>query len=56
MKVILKTPGDQQYRLDLPGATRDDCDLLCRWLAHLLTPHQVAAPGQIPWTFSLEVW
>jgi hypothetical protein len=56
VKIILTTGSAQQYKLDLPGATRDDCDLVCLWLAHLITPHLARGDGRVPFTLTLEIW
>ena len=56
MRVTLKGPDASEFRLDLPGATREDCDLLARWLAHILTPDGIRDGAPTPATFRLEVW
>ena len=56
MRIILKGPGGNEYKLDLPGITRDDVDLVARWLAHILTPEQIHDGSHIPARFTLEVW
>lgn len=56
MKVKLKHPSGNEWTLDLPGATREDCDLLARWLAHILTPDNLHDRSHIPAYFNLEIW
>jgi hypothetical protein len=53
---ILKGPAGDEYKLDLPGATREDVDLLARWLAHVLTPGQLSDGSRIPARLTLEIW
>jgi hypothetical protein len=56
VRIILKGPADDEYKMDLPGATRDDVDLLARWLAHILTPENLRDGSRIPARLTLEVW
>ena len=56
MRIILKGTAGDEYKLDLPGATREDTDLLARWLAHILTPGNLHDGSRIPAYLTLEVW
>jgi hypothetical protein len=55
VRIILKDPTGNEFKLDLPGATREDTDLLARWLAHLLTPDQISDGSRIPVRLTLEI-
>jgi hypothetical protein len=56
MRIIIKGPNEQQYRLDLPGAGPADYDIVYRWLAHLFRPYEDRGPGPIPLYFTAEIY